>query len=55
MAYFKESSLEMTLKLLTNSAADISGVGRVGIWAFSDGLQELRCLELYDRDYGCPL
>lgn len=50
--YFKESSLEMTLKLLTNSAADISGVGRVGIWAFSDGLQELRCLELYDRDYG---
>ncbi|MDP3538602.1 MAG: PAS domain S-box protein [Azonexus sp.] len=46
-AYFKEASLDMTLSILTESAAQMSGVERVGIWALTDGRQELRCLDMY--------
>ena len=46
-AYFKEASLEMTLSILTESAAQMSGVERVSIWALTDAQQELRCLDLY--------
>lgn len=48
-AYFKEASLDMTLCILTESAAQMSGVERVSIWALTDDHQELRCLELYER------
>lgn len=51
-AYFKEASLDMTLSLLTESAARISGIERVGIWALTDDLRELRCLELFERSSG---
>ncbi len=51
-AYFKEASLDMTLSLLTESAARDSGVERVSIWALTDDQQELRCLELYERMAG---
>ena len=48
-AYFKEASLSMTLSILTESAAQMSGIERVSIWALADGKQELRCLELFER------
>lgn len=48
-AYFKEASLDMMLSILTESAAQMSGVERVSIWALTDDLQELRCLEIYER------
>lgn len=48
-AYFKEASLEMTLSVLTESAAQMSGVERVSIWALTDQHQELRCIELFER------
>ena len=48
-AYFKEASLDMTLSLLTESAARVSGIERVSIWALTDDLRELRCLELFER------
>jgi GAF domain-containing protein len=48
-AYFKEASLEMTLSILTESAAQMSGVERVSIWALTNGQQELRCLDLYEH------
>lgn len=47
--FFKEASLDMTLSILTESAARMSGVERVSIWALNNGQQELRCLELYER------
>lgn len=47
-AYFKEASLEMTLSILTESAAQMTGAERVGIWALTDDHEELRCLELYE-------
>lgn len=47
-AYFKEASLDMTLSILTESAAQMSGIQRVGIWALTDDHEELRCLELYE-------
>jgi len=46
-AYFKEASLDMTLSILTESAARISGIERVSIWALTDDHLELRCLELF--------
>ena len=46
--YFKEASLEMTLSLLTESAARIAGIERASIWALTDGRRELRCLELFE-------
>lgn len=46
-AYFKEASFEMTLSILTESAAQMSGVERASIWALTDAQQELRCLDLY--------
>lgn len=51
-AYFKEASLEMTLSILTESAARMCGAERVGIWALTDDHQELRCLELYESSLG---
>ena len=47
-AYFKEASLDMTLSILTESAAQMSGLERVSIWALTDAQQELRCLELFE-------
>jgi len=47
-AYFKEASLEMTLSILTESAARMSGIERVSIWALTDSQLELRCLDLYE-------
>ena len=46
--YFKEASLEMTLSLLAESSARITGIERAAIWALTDDGQELRCLELYE-------
>jgi PAS domain S-box-containing protein len=51
-AYLKEASLDMTLSILTESAAQMSGVERVAIWALTDEQQELRCLELFERRRG---
>lgn len=48
-AYFKEASLDMTLSILTESAAQMSGVERVSIWALTHEHDELRCLELFER------
>jgi hypothetical protein len=47
-AYFKEAPLEMTLSILTESAAQMSGVERVSIWALTEHQRELRCLDLYE-------
>lgn len=46
--YFKEASLEMTLSILTESAAQMSGIERVSIWALCDGKTELRSLDIYE-------
>lgn len=51
-AFFKEASLDMTLSVLAESAAQMSGVARVSIWALTEGHQELRCLELFERQSG---
>lgn len=50
--YFKEASLDVTLSVLTEAAAQMSGVERVGIWALTDDQQELRCLERFERSSG---
>ena len=47
-AYFKEASLDVTLGVLTESAAQMSGIARVSIWALCNSQTELRCLDLYD-------
>jgi GAF domain-containing protein len=47
-AYFSEASLEMALGILTESAARMSGVERVSIWALTGDHHELRCLESYE-------
>ena len=46
--FFREASLEMALSILTESAARMSGVERVSIWALTGDQRELRCLELYE-------
>lgn len=51
-AYFKEAPLDMMLSILTESAAQMSGIERVSIWALTDDHQELRCLELYELSAG---
>lgn len=51
-AYFKEATLDMALSILTESAARMSGVERVSIWALTDDQRELRCLELYELTTG---
>lgn len=51
-AYFREASLELTLSLLTESAAQMTGVERVSIWALGDRGREIRCLDLYERGSG---
>ncbi|HSG22683.1 MAG TPA: PAS domain S-box protein, partial [Azonexus sp.] len=38
-----------TLSILTESAAQMSGVERVSIWALTAERQELRCRELFER------
>jgi PAS domain S-box-containing protein len=50
--FFKEASLDMTLSILTESAAQTTGVERVSIWALTDEHEELRCLELFERSSG---
>lgn len=47
-AYFKEASLDMMLSILTESAAQMSGVERVSIWALNNQHQELLCLDLFE-------
>lgn len=47
--YFREASLDMTLSILTESAAQMTGIERVGVWALTGDQRELRCLELYER------
>lgn len=47
--YFGEASLDMVLRILTESAADICGVERASIWALTGDQRELRCLGLYER------
>ncbi len=47
-AYFKEASLDMMLSILTESAAQMSGVERVSIWALTNQQQELLCLDLFE-------
>jgi len=47
-AYFKEASLDMMLSILTESAATMSGVERVSIWALNSRQQELLCLDLFE-------
>jgi GAF domain-containing protein len=47
-AYFKEASLDMMLSILTESAAQMSGVERVSIWALNNEHQELLCLDLFE-------
>lgn len=48
-AFYKEASLGMTLSILTEAAAQMSGVERVSIWALTEAQQELRCLALFER------
>lgn len=48
-AYIREASLGMMLSILAESAAQMSGIERVSIWALTDDHQELRCLERYER------
>lgn len=50
--YFREASLDMMLSILTESAAQMSGVERVSIWALTDDHHELSCLDLYERASG---
>ena len=47
-AYFKEAPLDMMLSILTESAAQMSGVERVSIWALTNQHQELLCLDLFE-------
>lgn len=51
-AYFKEASLDMTLGILTESTAQMSGIERVSIWALTSEHHELRCLELFELSSG---
>ena len=46
--YFREASLEMALSILTESAARMSGIERVSIWALTGDHRELCCLDLYE-------
>lgn len=50
--HFRESSLDMCLRLLTEAAAGMSGVERVSIWALTGDHGELRCLDLFERGTG---
>jgi GAF domain-containing protein len=47
-AFFKEAPIDMMLSILTEAAAERSGVERVSIWALNDGHEELLCLDLYE-------
>ena len=47
-AFFREASLEMVLSILTESAARMSGIERVSIWALTADQHELCCLELFE-------
>ena len=47
-SYFKAAPLDMMLSILTESAAQMSGIERVSIWALTDHQQELRCIDLYE-------
>ena len=47
-AYIREASLDMALSILTESAARISGVERVSIWALTGDHCELCCMDLYE-------
>lgn len=45
---FSEASLTMALGILTESAARMSGVERVSIWALTGDQRELCCLDSYE-------
>lgn len=47
-AYFKEASLDMMLSILTESAARMTGVERVSIWALNTEQRELLCLDVFE-------
>lgn len=47
-AYFKEAPLDMMLSILTEAAAQMSGVERVSIWALNNEYQELLCLDVFE-------
>ncbi|MBU1363019.1 MAG: GAF domain-containing protein [Gammaproteobacteria bacterium] len=47
-AYFKEASLDMMLSILTESAANMSGVARASIWALGSQHEDLLCLDLFE-------
>ena len=51
-AYLSESSLELALSVLTESAGRMSGVERASIWALTDNHRELRCIELFELASG---
>jgi GAF domain-containing protein len=50
--FFREASLEMALSILTESAARMSGIERVSIWALTGDQHELCCLELFELSAG---
>jgi len=51
-AYLSESSLELALSILTESAGRMSGIERSSIWALTDNHRELRCIELFELASG---
>lgn len=49
--FFREAPLDMMPSILTEVAAQRSGVERVSIWALNDGQEELLCLDLYELSF----
>lgn len=50
--YFREAPLDVMLGVLSESAASMSGVERVSIWAFTDQQSLLHCIERYSQSTG---
>jgi GAF domain-containing protein len=50
-AFLKEAPLDMMLSILTEAAAEKSGVERVSIWALNNEHQELVCLDVYEMSW----
>jgi PAS domain S-box-containing protein len=44
--------IETALERITETAADVLGVGRVTVWLFDDAGDRLRCIDNYDRRAG---
>jgi GAF domain-containing protein len=47
-SFFNEAPLDMRLSILTEAAAQRSGVERVSIWGLNDEQEELLCLDIYE-------